>query len=209
MNAAVTVAAVALVAVVSWLIFTVLHQQDTIDTVSGDRASQEGKLDTLAQQVARERALVAKANRRLTANGQPPVVEPGPPVIGIPGLNGIPGPPGARGPRGFPGIPGLSGPVGPRGIPGLPGRGIPGDPGTAGTAGTPGAQGPAGPAGADGAPGPKGDPGPQGDPGPAGPKGDPGTAQPGTYACPDLQFLRGFTVGPDGSVTLDCAPLLG
>lgn len=192
------VAAIVGTAVAGWLVFTVLHQQDAIERSDAEKASQEAALDSLAQQVAHERALVAKANRRLTSHGQPPVVETSPGIPGIPGLTGQPGPRGPRGPAGV-GIPGATGLEGPRGIPGLSGHGI------SGPTGPPGPAGPQGPNGTDGAQGPAG---PQGDQGPRGADGQPGTAVPGDYACDPGFFLNGFSIAPDGTVTLHCSTLL-
>lgn len=111
--------------------------------------------------------------------------EPGPAGAtgpqGVQGLQGIPGPQGIRGPRGF------IGPVGPSG-----------PRGAVGATGDDGAQGPAGAAGAVGPQGPQGEPGPP---------GRDGTAQVGTYSCPDAQYVAGFSVGDAGFVTLDCRHL--
>ena len=207
-----------------WLIFTVLHQQNVLETSQSEQATQDTSIAQLATQIHQERALVREANRRLTANGQPPVIETNPP----PGIPGLPGLSGSAGPKGEKGNPGPKGPPGIQGLPGLPGpRGLlgdngttgpPGPPGTDGTNGTNGADGPkgdAGPAGTAGDPGPQGAPGdvgpqgpqgPAGDPGPQGPPGPPGSAVPGTYDCPVPSVLVGFTVNPDGSVTLNCSP---
>jgi hypothetical protein len=49
--------------------------------------------------------------------------------------------------------------------------------------------------------------GPQGDAGvdgKDGADGRPGTAKPGTYSCPDGEYVGGFTVADDGAVTLSC-----
>lgn len=134
-------------------------------------------------------------------------------VAKIKALPNIPTP--GVGPEGPPGAGGPTGPVGPVGPRGSPGIGIPGTNGLDGPTGPDGPVGPPGPSvvgppGPQGDPGPQGPAGPQGDPGPQGPKGDPGTALPGTYTCPDATpFLHGFTVAPDGSVTLDCIALFG
>jgi hypothetical protein len=111
---------------------------------------------------------------------------------GVDGQDGADGATGPRGPQGPRGPRGFIGPVGPAGVDG-----------TDGTAGTDGAAGTAGETGPTGPQGPAGDRGPTGDTGPAGP---PGTALPGTYTCPDDEYLHGVTVADDGAVTLDCLP---
>lgn len=82
--------------------------------------------------------------------------------------------------------------------------GADGDPGSDGINGQDGAPGAPGAPGAKGETGPKGD---KGDPGERGPAGPPGTAQPGSYACPSGQYLEGFTISTDGTVSLTCQPL--
>ena len=73
--------------------------------------------------------------------------------------------------------------------------------------------GPVGPPGDDGQPGESitGPPGPQGPEGPSGPAGQDGEdgqdMQAGTYSCGDGEYVHGFTVNEDGSVTLDCQPV--
>lgn len=115
--------------------------------------------------------------------------------------------------EGPPGPPGPVGPPGPQGFPGAEG-----DPGRNGDRGRVGPVGPTGPAGLSctaeigleecrGPVGPTGPPGPAGPAGPAGPPGPAGTANPGTYSCSDGEYVRGFTVGEGGNVTLDCQPL--
>jgi hypothetical protein len=89
-------------------------------------------------------------------------------------------------------------------------RGVKGDNGTDGTDGGPGEPGPTGPAGPTGPP-PTDEQvadavadycalhaGCQGPPGPA------GTVNPGDYQCPEGQFVAGFAVTADGTVTLTC-----
>lgn len=71
-------------------------------------------------------------------------------------------------------------------------------PGPAGGDGDDGTQGPQGP---------QGEQGPKGDTGATGERGPAGTAQPGTYVCPEGEYQRGQTIGPDGTVTLVCAPI--
>ncbi|WP_182377904.1 hypothetical protein [Nocardioides sp. WS12] len=53
--------------------------------------------------------------------------------------------------------------------------------------------------------GPAGKDGTNGTNGIDGKDGAPGTAQPGTYACPAGEYLTGFGVAADGSVSLACA----
>lgn len=133
--------------------------------------------------LADQRAALAEANRRLVDAGRRPVAAP----------------PSSQTP----------GPAGPRGEPGSSGEpGAPGEPGAAGSAGPVGPAGPAGPPGPTGAPGPQGEPGAQGEQGPPGPQGVPGTVTPGTYSCPDGQYVAGFTVSPGGGVELDCRAAL-
>lgn len=130
-------------------------------------------------------------------NEAPPVVIQGPP-----GPAGPPGPPGVNGFDGIDGKNGTRGDVGPRGP-----QGAPGAPGSDGSDGSDGADGDIGPVGPAGPPGPEGPPGPAGERGPEGPPGTDGsngTATPGTYTCPDGQYVAGFTVADNGDVTLDC-----
>lgn len=111
----------------------------------------------------------------------------------------------------------IEGPPGPQGPPGPAGRSIPGRDGLDGRPGrdstVPGPRGFScieevglaqcrGPAGADST-----TPGPPGPAGPAGPAGAQGTARPGSYSCVEGEYVRGFTIGDGGAVTLDCAAL--
>lgn len=150
----------------------------------------------------------------------------------VPGPTGPPGPSGAP----YTGPPPSPGPPGPSGAPGEPGAdGAPytGPAPADGEAGKDGKDGQDGAPGVDGetpqvsalldsgghliisvttSAGTQtydvgavvGPPGPAGPPGPPGPAG---TAQPGDYQCPSGQYLVGFTVGSDGSVTLTCTAL--
>lgn len=87
--------------------------------------------------------------------------------------------------------------------------GTDGQDGQNGDEGPQGAQGDQGPKGDQGDQGPKGDDGPKGNDGEAGPQGPPGTATPGSYGCPDGQYVTGFTVASTGDVNVACgAPLL-
>lgn len=123
---------------------------------------------------------------QLRALGEEPVIEPAdpPPSVQTIPIPGRPGTPGRDGVNGKPGRDGKAGQDGSDGTPGTPGN--------------------AGPKGDTGAAGPQGD---RGQEGPVGPQGPPGTAQPGTYTCPDGEYLRGFTIAPDGAVNLICAPV--
>lgn len=125
-----------------------------------------------------------------------------------------------RGHAGATGAAGLTGKRGPRGVEG-PASTVPGPRGPAGADSTV-----PGPRGADGPPGPgcveevglaqcQGPKGEQGEPGQDGSNGAPGvngqdgTAQPGSYSCPEGQTMTGFTITAGGGVVLDCtAPLL-
>lgn len=157
-----------------------------IDATNADRGQ-------LATDLDRQQAAAKALARQVRSLGGAPVVTPTP----VPGAIG---PTGPIGPQGLPGIPGPQGPPGPKGDPGN--NGSTGATGTQGSAGAPGATGSKGDTGPQGPPGPQGDPGPKGDPGPQGPAG---TANPGTYACPAGQYLTGFTITADGSVTFTCA----
>lgn len=134
-------------------------------------------VDSLADQVERR--------------GGTPVVDPD----ALPEPTAIPGPEGPAGPTGPAGPAGRDGTDGQDGQDGL--DGLDGQDGADGVDGTgePGPPGPAGPPGRDGV---------DGQDGADGADGNDGTATPGTYTCADGQYLAGFTVGVDGSVTLDC-----
>lgn len=184
-----------------------------------------------ASEISALQAGLDEANARLEAEGEPPVdvpeVEPGAEtpapqiIVGERGPQGGEGPPGVRGPQGRTGPPGEIGPPGPVGP-----RGPKGDVGAAGAQGrgiesmqcatggwvityTDGlgepeggpCVGPPGPKGDQGLQGVHGEQGPIGQPGPQGPQG---TAKPGTYTCPDGEFVAGLTVADDGAVTLAC-----
>lgn len=150
----------------------------------------------------------AEDAREIVDDGVDPVLVPGP--------MGPPGPQGPVGPAGRDGF-GIDGSDGSDGRDGENGRdGADGDDGADGSDGADGAQGEDGADGADGATGatgPKGETGPAGPQGPAGargetgPQGPAGTARPGTYTCPDGDYVAGFTIAADGSVSLDCRTL--
>lgn len=139
----------------------------------------------------------------------------GTPVVSPPLVEVTSGPSGATGPAGPSGQRGPAGPVGPPGADGADGH-----PGLVGPAGAPGQSGPKGDVGPKGPAGEKGDPGPAGPagvdgkdgkdgaPGPQGPAGSAGSVTPGDYACPSGQYVAGFHVAADGSVSLDCAGVL-
>lgn len=59
--------------------------------------------------------------------------------------------------------------------------------------------------------GPKGDKGDKGDTGDKGETGDtgpPGSVTPGTYTCPDGEWISAIDVAPGGAMTLTCSPLV-
>jgi hypothetical protein len=178
----------AMILLILVMLTIVIHR---LDTGASERDQQAAEISAL-------RAGLDEANARLEASGERPVspppidepTEPRPPqvILGQPGDDGEPGPPGPRGPQGRTGPPGEQGPRGPLGPDGEPGA--PGPPGPPGPAGTPGV---------------KGDPG---EPGPRGPQGAAGTALPGTYSCPEGQFVTALTIANDGVVTLTCADLI-
>jgi hypothetical protein len=119
------------------------------------------------------------------------VGEQGPPGFdGQDGLDGADGQRGPQGPRGLRGFIGPVGPVGPTGDDGISGE--------TGATGEPGPAGPVGPVGPAGAPGKDGADGKD---------GAPGTANPGTYGCPDGQYVAGLSIGTEGGVTLECRDL--
>lgn len=142
-------------------------------------------------------------------------------IPGIPGAEGPPGPPGQSivGPRGQDGQ-SIVGPPGPRG---RDGRSIVGPEGPPGESIT-GPEGNEGAAGENATPdmvdaavfrycvsrnecqGPKGE---KGDPGESivGPPGPAGTVTPGSYRCPDGEFMVGLDVALDGSIVLACIVL--
>lgn len=169
------------------------------------RNDRESKADRAALHDALE--ALEQANDRLRSVGELPV--PTPDASDEP----VAGPAGERGPMGLTGPQGERGPAGPPGPVGPPGpQGVPGEDGRPGEVGPPGPAGPAGPRGEPGPAGPRGEQGPKGEPGPAGPQGElgpqgpAGTAKPGVYGCADGEFMTGFAVGDDGSVSVACRP---
>jgi hypothetical protein len=144
----VVVAALALGAVLAWIVLAVQGVTQELNTSNSAR-------DALARQVERMGGV---------------------PVAGPPGSRGEPGssvtgPPGPKGKEGEPGPSGPSGPPGPSGSPGSDGEegsdGATGSPGVPGAVGATGPAGPQGPQGDPGVAGPQGEQGPPGDRGPA------------------------------------------
>lgn len=163
-------AAVAFVAMLVWLIITVVNQSGTLETASFrlDRA-RESRAE-LSKAVDAQAEALEQANRRLEKAGERPVFVPR-----VPGPTGPQGPRGSQGPAGVPGPSGERGPSGPRGIAGEVGQpGPQGPPGPQGATGARGSQGSPGPQGERGGSGPQGERGPEGPPGPAGPQGEQG-----------------------------------
>jgi len=195
----------------------------SLETFKTDAGKDITHLEEISQQ---QKAALAKANRRLVKLG-------GQPVQGPQGIQGAPGPgptaeavgaavarwcttegltlcrptqaqvtlavaqncnqdgqcQGPQGPRGPRGLPGIDGTDGTNGIDGLPGdAGPPGPPLTAEQLADAVADycalhgGCEGPAGAD------------------------GSVVPGDYQCAVGEYLQGFTVHDDGTVTLNCQP---
>lgn len=167
----------------------VLRLGDDNDRLAEKVAASQADRTDLRHLVEQQGTALDDANRRLVELGAEPVA---PPPAALPSSP-------LQGPRGFPGPQGPRGPKGDRGN-----AGADGNAGSAGATGQAGSNGEAGAKGDQGPAGPQGDRGPEG---PAGPQGPPGTALPGTYSCPDGEYLRGFTVAPDGSVNLICAPV--
>lgn len=144
--AAGTVFAVALAALVAFLIAVVLHASTQISALNAGRATQDAQIQGLAGAVDSARAQIkdlgatpvvpapSQILETITVSG--PAGPQGPAGVGA---TGAPGSPGSPGVSGAPGSVGPSGPAGPQGIQGDPG--------------SPGAVGPAGEAGQNGAPG--------------------------------------------------------
>lgn len=187
----------------AWALATLLGVLATQGESQKDRErlnSQVADLSTLVgtlnDQALANKTALKEANRRLRDAGEDPVDLPDVDD----GTDGVPGVPGERGPEGEPGDSGDDG------RPGMPGD--PGDDGRPGEQGAPGPVGPVGPAGPQGPPGADSTvPGPKGDQGPPGPAGPAGTVQPGGYLCGEGEYLAGFSVSPEGGVTLTCRPL--
>lgn len=188
----------------AWLIATVLTVAAGQQESQRDRNDLYDQIAKLQARDAVQSAALEEANRRLEAAGEPPVDEPAAeePVDADDEIVLIPGPPGLRGLSCIEDI-GLPACRGTRGAPGEDST-RPGPEGAAGRDGATGPQGPAGPAGPKGEPG---DPGRDGVDGKDGAAGQPGTANPGTYACPEGHYVRGFTIGEGGGVTLMCEPV--
>jgi hypothetical protein len=200
--------ALILVGLLFLLLATVTRQAAQLDRAEvNDAESREDRAE-LHDAVGELSAALDEANERLVIAGRTPVGEPAEVEAVV----------GDRGPRGFPGEPGRDGKDGRDGLDGRDGTGRDGSDGrdgAAGATGSDGQDGARGPScveelGIDACRGPKGDPGadstvpgPQGE---RGPQGAPGTAQPGTYACPEGEYVVGFTIGDGGGVTLFCRP---
>lgn len=191
------VLALALIVFGAWLIGKVVTLgEENHHLEEQDRQSRADRAK-LFDEVESDKVAIEALREQLKQLGEKPVVEPddvpdGSRIVVVPGPRGLSciedvGLTACRGPSGQPGKPGADGSDGVDGTDGLNGQ--------------------------DGAPGAKGDPGPKGekgDPGergPAGADGAPGTARPGSYACPSGQYLDGFTIGADGTVSLSCQPV--
>lgn len=186
-----------------FVIFRVGSLSDRLDRSQSDRTDLHRQL----QQQEKASQTLAKQVRKL--GGTPLVTPPVEVTSGPSGPAGGTGPVGPRGPigatgatgkTGAQGVAGQVGPIGPTGAIGP--EGPKGDVGSKGPAGDKGDAGPAGPVGPAGADGKDGAPGQQG------PAGSAGSVTPGDYACPSGQYVAGFHVAADGSVSLDCAGVL-
>lgn len=188
-------AAVVAVAVGAWVIAFVLGLAANQNESSRDRADLRKQLGQATAQLDRQGKALDDANARLIQLGEEPVQQPAerPSVPSV-----------LQGRRGLSCVEELGYPLcrGPKG--GTGDHGKPGTDGATGLDGEPGANGADGAPGKNGADGKDGAQGPQGEPGPAGPAGPAGTALPGNYACPDGQYLNGFAISGDGSVSLSC-----
>lgn len=173
-----------------------LRAQERDDTQAAARPLAEQLLELCERNTARARDLAQIGLCERARDTSDTITDTGPVLI-----EGPPGPRGLTGPRGYPGLDGADGTDGRDGNPGGIGpRGAPGATGLSCTAeiGIDDCRGPAGPQGPQG---------PAGAAGPQGPAGPSGTARPGTYRCADGEYVRGFTIGEGGAVTLDCAAL--
>lgn len=208
------VALVALVFVVASVLQLLQHSQQQ----DAELAREQSARDRLALSVKAQEQALQKANARLRDAGRAPVSAPPSPaptqMVTEPGPAGLPGATGATGPQGprglscidVLGLEACRGPQGPSGAVGATGPA--GANGIDGKDGAPGAQGPAGPAGPAGPKGDTGAPGKDGADGATGPPGPRGTADPGSYICPSGEYVTGFTIASDGTVTLTCAGIL-
>lgn len=216
--------------VIAWVVLAVFGVVALGLILSGltDRVQRAERSAEDATTTAHKNAAIAGqgvvAVRRLAQQvkrlGGTPVVSPTdvPLPAGDPGPQGERGSAGPQGSTGAKGEPGTQGSTGPTGAPGATGK--KGDAGAAGATGAQGTQGDPGPAGASGAAGDQGPQGPQGEkgergePGSQGPQGEQGppgvagSAQPGDYRCSDNEYMAGFSIGLDGSVTLACFSFL-
>jgi hypothetical protein len=142
--------AVALVALVVFLLLIVARASNRIDTLNQADAARDRAISALAGAVSTEQAQVR------ALGGTPNVPPPADIISAIPGATGPAGPAGV-------GVPGPSGPAGPSGVSVTGPSGAPGSPGVsvtgpAGAPGSPGAAGQNGQDGRDGAPGAAGSP---------------------------------------------------
>lgn len=206
-------------------LFVVLHEQQ--------RRTESAELSALSlaeqvQNACESQGSLDLDGRDLCQQADDVVEDPGVASVPTAGRDGVDGTDGRDGEDGTDGKDGATG------KPGKDGR--PGAPGTDGEPGTDGANGSDGTDGIDGTPGrgiqsmqcatggwivtytdgiaspsglcrgPQGEPGADGKDGKDGKDGVAGTAKPGTYACPDGEYVTGFTVAADGAVALSCRP---
>lgn len=160
---AVTVVALGVLGIISWVIFTLAagNTKEELSQTKEDTATLEGQSGTNADKIL---VLCAKNNKTARDLRNAGLCDDS---VRIKELIGPTGPAGAQGPVG------PRGPIGPSGRDGRDGRnGTNGSDGRDGREGSVGSEGLQGPAGANGVDGTQG---PQGEPGPAGPQGEPGT----------------------------------
>lgn len=167
-DALVVVGALALGAVLAWIVLTV-------SGVTHDLRAETARGDALAEQVRGLGGIPVAG-----PSGSPG--EPGESVTGPRGEKGDPGEPGRVGPSG---LPGKSGSAGASGAPGAVGP-----TGPVGPAGPPGPQGVQGEAGAMGPQGERGEPGATGERGPAGQSCEPGFSWQTPSYDPDARVCR-------------------
>lgn len=185
---------IAVLFVAVWAVLWLAHENDILDERDRQSLSDREDLrrDLTAEQLARE-----ALEQQIRDLGEKPVVEPED-VPDDAEVFVVPGPKGDKGDRGASCIEAL----GFNRCRGDEGQG--GEDGADGQDGAPGADGAKGERGEKGE---KGDPGAPGADGAPGKDGAPGTAQPGSYACPSGQYLEGFSIGADGTVSLSCQPV--
>lgn len=193
---AMVVVAAAVLTLCMWAVMWLAHENAQFE--ERDQQSLSDR-KMLRERLDKDEAAIEALTEQLHQLGEKPVVRP----EDIPDdtdLVLVPGPQGPRGyscieELGYPRCRGDQGEAGSNGANGAPGRD--------GVDGAPGATGPAGPPGPAG---PKGEPGKDGR---DGVDGRPGTAQPGTYSCPDGEHMTGFDIAEGGAVTIYCAPAVG